>query len=90
MATLLELSERDSGVASSEATPESQILSPTAQKEAAKVMGEAVEAAAAARVSSAAQDDTSSVISRALRDDDDDDDNEVSVGKERGVQSSQG
>ncbi|XP_053632450.1 mitochondrial import receptor subunit TOM22 homolog [Cherax quadricarinatus] len=76
MATLLELSERDSGVASSEATPESQILSPTAQKEAAKVMGEAVEAAAAARVSSAAQDDTSSIISRALRDDDDDDDNE--------------
>ncbi|KAG7153783.1 mitochondrial import receptor subunit TOM22 homolog [Homarus americanus] len=75
MATLIELTDRDSGVASSEATPESQVVSPTAQEEAAKVVGEAVEAAAA-KVSSAATTDEADgpgVIARVLPDDDDED-----------------
>ncbi|XP_069180973.1 mitochondrial import receptor subunit TOM22 homolog [Procambarus clarkii] len=88
MATLIDITDRDSGVASSEATPESQMLSPTAQEEAVKVMGEAVEAAAA-RVSSAALDvaDAPHVIARVLRGDgdaddvDDDEDVDESLGE---------
>ncbi|XP_037793349.1 mitochondrial import receptor subunit TOM22 homolog [Penaeus monodon] len=56
MATLTELADLDSGVASSEATPESQ----TTAEETAKAVGKAVEAAAA-QVSSAEEKEVSTL-----------------------------
>lgn len=77
MATLIELTDQDSGVGSNEATPESQNLSPTAQEKAAKVVGEAVEAAAAQveeEASAPAKDvpdgAAPSVLARAVSDED--------------------
>ncbi|XP_063595613.1 mitochondrial import receptor subunit TOM22 homolog [Penaeus indicus] len=66
MATLTELADLDSGVASSEATPESQ----TTAEETAKAVGKAVEAAAA-QVSSAEEKEVST-----LPEDEDEDEDE--------------
>lgn len=85
MATLIELTDQDSGLGSNEATPESQNLSPTTQEKAAKVVGEAVEAAAA-QVEAAAPDKdkadgavASGLLAKDVLEEDDDEDVDESL-----------
>ncbi|KAK3879253.1 hypothetical protein Pcinc_016164 [Petrolisthes cinctipes] len=84
MATLTEITDQDSGVASSEATPESQNLSPctTQEKDVKEEVVEAVTSSAedkAAQESSQAPADSTSLSSLAKNelDDDDDDDEDL-------------
>ncbi|XP_042861005.1 mitochondrial import receptor subunit TOM22 homolog [Penaeus japonicus] len=72
MATLTELVDLDSGVASSEATPESQ----TTAEETAKAVGKVVEAAAAQVSSAEEEDDKKKKVVATLPLDDEDDDEE--------------